>query len=173
MSERDDPFDGGYSPRRIRFYLAHWQALHSVALDPHGGRGELDALRREWELIQTTSSVSGVCLCERREYFRATPEEYTRAGGYRPEGADAIAVLLADVEHAADALPLHWVATRTIFSAQLRADVWAGRLATHRMLGMPRPQDRGIEPRDSEHRALGLLARALGWRSDEAKRGVA
>lgn len=163
MTERDDLFDGGYSPRRLRFYLVHWQSLVGIAEQPNGGRGELDALRREWELVNSDATIMGVCACERRGFYRSTPEEYGRGGGYRPEGADNIAVLLADLEHAADALPIHWATTRVIFHAQLRADVWAARLATHRHLGMPRPQDRGIEPPDSDHRALGLLAQALGW----------
>lgn len=162
-SERDDLFDGGYSPRRIRFYLSHWSALLGIAEHPGAGRGELDALRREWELVNSDATVMGVCACERRGFYRSTPAEYARGGGYRSEGADNVAVLLADLEYAADALPIHWRATATIFHAQQRADVWAARLATHRMLGMPRPQDRGIEPSDGEHRALGMMARTLGW----------
>lgn len=166
VSDRDDLFDGGYSPRRIRFYLGHWAALASIAIDPAAGRGELDALRREWELVNTDATVMGVCACERRGFYRSTPAEYARGGGYRSEGADNVAVLLADLEHAADALPIHWRATATIFHAQQRADVWAARLATHRMLGFQRPQDHGIEPSDSGHRALGMMARTLGWRSE-------
>jgi hypothetical protein len=173
MSERDDLFDGGYSPRRLRFYLGHWPALASIALDPAAGRGELDALRREWELVNNDATVMGICACERRQFYRSTPAEYARGGGYRSEGADNITVLLADLEHAADALPIHWEATRRIFEQQQRRDVWAARLATHRMLGMPRPQDHGIEPSDSEHRALGMMARTLGWRADDEQRGVA
>jgi hypothetical protein len=37
------------------------------------------------------------------------------------------------------------------------------------MLGMPRQQDRGIEPSDSEHHALGMMARTLGRRSDRGE----
>jgi hypothetical protein len=168
-----DAFDGSYSPRHIRFLLVHWQALASIAIDPAAGRGELDALRREWELVNTDATVMGVCACERRGFYRSTPAEYARGGGYRSEGAANVAVLLADLEHAADALPIHWRATAAIFHAQQRPAVWAARLATHRMLGMPRPQDRGIEPSDSGHRALGMMARTLGWRSDDEQRGVA
>lgn len=169
MSERDDLFDGGYSPRRIRFYLSHWSALRGIAEHPSAGRGELDALRREWELVNSNATVMGICACERRGFYRSTPEEYLRGSSYTPEGADNVAALLADVERAADALPIHWRATWWIFQQQGRDAIWAARLATHRMLGLQRPQDRGIEPPDSEHRALGMMARTLGWRAERGE----
>jgi hypothetical protein len=173
VSERDELFDGGYSPRRIRFYLSHWSALRGIAEHPSAGRGELDALRREWELVNNDPNIMGICACERRGFYRSTPEEYLRGSSYTPEGADNVSALLADLERAADALPIHWRATRWIFERQQRADVWAARLSTHRQMGLPRPQDRLIEPPDSDHQALGMMARTLGWRSDDEQRGVA
>jgi len=176
VSERDDLFDGGYSPRHLRFYLAHWPALASIAVDPNGGRGELDALRREWEVINTDPNIFGVCICQRRGLWRDTPEEYTRGSGWQPEAADNIAALLADVERAADALPIHWQATAAVFRWQGRDLVWGVRLATHRLMGLQRPQDRLMEPPDPKqatHVVLGMMAQTLGWRSDDAERGVA
>lgn len=158
-----DVFDGTYSPRRIAFFLHHWDALRSVAEHPMGGRGELDALRREWTIINTTPTILGICACDRRQFYRSTPEEYVGGGAFGPSEMD-VAILLADLEHAADALPLHWRATARVFARQGRTDIWGARLATHRFLGLPRRQDRLIEPTDADHRVLGLMALALGWR---------
>lgn len=166
MSAPVDVFAATYSPRRIRFLLTHWESLASIALDPRGGRGEADALDREWEVLTTDPNAYGVCVCERRGYWRPTAEEYPGGSGWQPESADNVAALLADIERATDALPIHWAATRAIFAQQDRVDTWGARLATHRHLGMQRPQDRGIEPSDSAHLVFRLLAGSLGWRDD-------
>jgi hypothetical protein len=94
------------------------------------------------------------------------------AAATRSEGADNVAVLLADLEHAADALPIHWRATAGSSSPAARRCV--GRPpATHRHAGPAAPAGSRIEPPDSDHRALGMMARTLGWRSDDEQRGVA
>jgi hypothetical protein len=168
MIEQDgDVFDGSYSPRRLRFYLAHYESLRAIAESPESARAEMDGLRREWTLVTywaERTARADVCYCADTNDGVSSPAE--RLGGPAAFGppAHAAAVILADLQRATDALPIHWAATRALYELQGRADVWGARLAAHRQLGMRRPQDRLIEPFDSRRATIGLMARGLGWR---------
>lgn len=61
----------------------------------------------------------------------------------------ALVTLVADLEQAADALPLNWSATLQVFRFQMRARIWA----TRRLTLEDVPVDRAIE----------AMARHLGW----------
>ena len=62
----------------------------------------------------------------------------------------ALACMLADLERAADELPLHWTSTLQIFRLQSRARVWSQRRLTL--------EDVGVET------AIARMARTLGWK---------
>jgi hypothetical protein len=70
-------------------------------------------------------------------------------GGGKRGRMDTV-VMLADLERATDQLPLEWAATRAIYDAQGRAQVWLKR----------RQLDAGI----TLDQAIARMARALGWR---------
>lgn len=75
------------------------------------------------------------------------------AGSGRGNAGDrkALAVLLADVESAADALPLDWDCTLQIYRLQSRGRVWAKRRLN-------------LDPNHSLDEAILRMARHLGWR---------
>lgn len=66
----------------------------------------------------------------------------------------ALVALVADLEQAADALPLEWSATRVVFWYQQRAQEWSSRRPTP---GRFMLEDVPVE------RALEAMARYLGW----------
>jgi len=72
--------------------------------------------------------------------------------------------LKADLEHAADQLPMSWTATRVIFSRQHRYSVW---LARWRMLSNPALDEPPNLPAALET-AFARMARSLGWQEDQA-----
>lgn len=154
-----DPGERGMSPRRIRFWFAHWAELETLADGGIGGRNLREYLAREWALLQERA---GICLCGPTDAVPALPAEYG-GSGFGP-AAPHFSELRASLVQAVDALPIHWRATRALFDLQGRAAVWGARLATHRTLGFQRPQDRLLEPDDGGHAAIEMLARSLGWR---------
>jgi len=83
-------------------------------------------------------------------------------GGRRLNYAD----YKADLERAADHLPLYWQATRTIFSKQHRYSVW---LARWTMAGSPQdgPDQESLELPAAVEYAIWRMARYLGWESEE------
>lgn len=62
----------------------------------------------------------------------------------------ALACLLADLERAADDLPLYWKGTLEIFKLQARARVWSQRRLNLEDISL--------------HTAVLRMARSLGWR---------
>lgn len=73
-----------------------------------------------------------------------------------------LAHLKADLEHAADQLPLYWQATRVIFSKQHRYSVWLNRwhMADNPTTG---PDQEPLELPAAVDLAIWKMAKTLGW----------
>jgi hypothetical protein len=91
-------------------------------------------------------SASGrwcVCLSE---VAPATAESRGRGG----DGVAALLCVKADLEYAADSLPISWSTTQRVFETQQRAGAWQSRFLAYRQNRAVREIDRWHEPRDSE-----------------------
>lgn len=78
-----------------------------------------------------------------------------------------LAHLKADLERAADRLPLYWQATRRIFSRQHRYSVWHDRWL---LAGSPEtgPDQEPLELPAAVELAIWRMAQSLGWAQDQA-----
>lgn len=148
----------GLSPRRVRFWIAHWQELETLADGGPGIRNLREYLAREWVLLQDRP---GICLCGPTDQQTARPATFA-GSGFGPASLH-FPELRAQLVQAGDALPLPWRATRAVFDAQGRSDVWAARLATRRLHDALRPVDREIEPQGSPIVVTERMARSTGW----------
>lgn len=160
LAEYVERQERGLSPRRVRFWLAHWQELETLADGGPGTRNLREYLAREWVLLQERP---GICLCGPTDQEVPRPAEYA-AGGYGPSSLH-FPELRATLVQAADALPLPWHATRAVFEQQQRISLWGARLAAYRLhyVTWPREQDREIEPPGSSIVVTERIARATGW----------
>lgn len=79
-----------------------------------------------------------------------------------------LAHLKADLESAADTLPVYWQATRLIFSKQHRYSVW---LARWHMAGdsTTGPDQEALELPRAVEDAVYRMAQALGWQNGDAR----
>lgn len=148
----------GLSPRRVRFWLVHFEELSTLADGGPGIRNLKEYLAREWARLQERP---GICLCGPIDEQPALPAEYG-GGTYGPASLH-FPELRATLIQAADALPLPWRATRDVFDMQGRADVWAARLATRRLHDALRAVDRDIEPPGSAFVVVQRMALSTGW----------
>lgn len=160
-------FDDVYPPGLIAFYLAHWQELRELSLGMSAS-DTAEYLRREWELIQSRRSDSfrplaqrrKVCLCDEAHEWTATP----RGGGGLGDAAGRTRRLLADLEQAADTLPVPWQATERVYRQQHRYSIpYRVRLWRYRQNVEVRDVDRQPEPEGSYRLCLRRMAEALGW----------
>lgn len=160
-------FEARYSPALIRFYLAHWEELQSLAEGTGGALGEY--LRREWEIIQSRRSDlyrplaqrRKSCVCDEQHTWSDSP----RGGGGSGDAGGRTRRLLADLELAAEQAPAHWEATRRVFRQQQRDGQWEFRRDVARRTTPGRPRDRWPEPHGSDALVVSLMARSLGWRA--------
>jgi hypothetical protein len=177
---------GHYTPSAVRWWLAgikrHVEPTdpedyshYDVLLKMIGGRSAEDAEALDHCYARVVHGGAGhrvtgewcVCLSE-----DPPPAAVTSAG----RGSDGNAALLcvkADLEHAADLLPISWSTTQRTFETLQRVGVWQARYGYYlKNLGV-REIDRWLEPRDPETRkpksaALSnwLMSRALGGVKD-------
>jgi hypothetical protein len=119
VSERDDLFtERGLSPRRVAFWLHHWQELRTLAETPGSSRDLREYVRREWIRLQERHP-SIVCLCGPTDSEPQRPSAYAGGGTYGPSSTFATD-LHATLLEAADALPFPWRVTRVVFALQQR-----------------------------------------------------
>lgn len=159
MSERDDLFDGGYGPRKIRFLLGHWAAIDALVHWPQYARDAVEGLVREWALLADEARWDHLdCLCSRLNES-PRPARFLSSTAQGPSVPAGIATH-ADIVRAADRLPLPWRGTRHVYdlmgsweedrvgrvARHRRLELYAARLAQMRSLGLPRAQDKWPEP---------------------------
>ncbi len=84
-----------------------------------------------------------VCLSER------PPSTGDARGSGGSDGFSSLLSLKADLERAADSLPISWTSTQAIYEAQGRGLLYRGRLMTYRQNLRVREIDRWLESRDA------------------------
>jgi hypothetical protein len=92
----------------------------------------------------------------------ATGPNYQGSRGGR-HGRETLVAIKADLERAADSLPLHWQQTARIFRLQRR---WQVYLARRAQAGLPAGTSDGL----GFDGCCTLMARALGWTADEGRK---
>lgn len=175
-----DLFDEHMSPLKIAFWHIqlpplgaadeivplHYLALRTAADGDSHSQDETTSLSYEWRLILAgrRDLFGRPCLCRHDIKW----PEASRGGDKRGDSRSALVGLLADLERAADSLPIPWTVTREIFRAQGREDIYDIRLAACRLFPL-RPVDAEREPIDGRGRphsrgeAYRRMAIALGW----------
>lgn len=156
-------FQASYSPKLIRFWLLHWPVLSSLAERAPGAR-ELEAKHlREWQLLADRPHFS--CLCQQMNTDPPPAPTYRGSNGYAPAGHTA-SQIRADLEGAANALPVWWRATAMIFVYQERLIEWRARLARWTAAEGSSMQSDPEPEKGSLFIVVERMARSLGWRPD-------
>jgi hypothetical protein len=158
-----DVFEPIYSPRRVEFWLAHWEELDTLVHSPKSAAHIAEHLNREWWLIQSRYAS---CIC--KELHDADTLAVDPACAHMPGGGAARSMhtalcIFSDLRLAADELPPGWLATRQIWNQQMLPD----RLVDSR-LQVWRAQRNGIErePVFARNVAIRRMAAKLGWSRD-------
>lgn len=144
-------FEPVYPPRKVEFWLEHWEELETLAYSPKASAHIAEHLNREWFLLQVRMKV---CMCAEMAddpYCQVSP-----GGGDYRAGAETIRCVVADLAQAADKLPSNWFATHKI---------WQQMAMPMREIERRSRQyeTREREPLFARHIALRRMARALGW----------
>jgi hypothetical protein len=159
----EDVFEPSYSPKKIEFWLSHWEELDTLVSSPKASAHIAEHLNREWFLLQGGWKV---CLCKElhdRDMVDPACARTPSGGGGFLAGATTALCILADLRAAADVLPAHWMATRQIWRQQMltvkaiqqRVDRWR-----HNRGHIER------EPGFARDIAVQRMAKVLGWKSE-------
>jgi hypothetical protein len=169
-SETNDAFDTAYSPRRVEFWLAHFEELETLVRSPKSSAHVAEHLNREWVMLQVRLRF---CLCQEahavdsRAVDPACQHEPTGGGAYRA-GPETALCVLSDLRHAAEHLPPGWLATRKIWWEELipqktiiqRVTDWRHQVR-HGQAYVER------EPAFARTIAVNRMANQLGWSKHE------
>ena len=155
MTDSDDLFEVTYSPRKIRFFLAHAEEVEVMALYPRQSRDTAARQIWEWQQLQDRRGLD--CMCSEN----AGPDygEAPTGGGPLGSGSHRASLVQGDLETAALALPLNWEITRRICAVlgTLTLKTWEKRYVQRH--GFPARLD--LAPSISG--ASVLMAKSLGW----------
>jgi hypothetical protein len=144
---------GAYSPRKIRYLLAHWSCVESLAERCNGTGGQADALGREWVLLcEDTRPLD--CLCPDLNARPASPRSPGGNSSYGPLTHTA-SDIRADLEGAA-----------TVLSLRLDALVVLAELCAVRWGATSTEQEAN---RRQLHLSAERMARVLGWRRNHVE----
>lgn len=146
-----------YSPRRVRFYLAHWAEVEAIAQSPASAANLRAYLQREWELLH--GARGRTCLCP----MEHAPHAETLGRSGFGDGAHGAAHVLADLARAADALPVDWAVTRLIARTMGRERLWGMAYCAAHALPASFPLAPILDPDPTLHDATLAMARTLGW----------
>lgn len=163
MSE--DPFEPVYSPKKIEFWLAHFEELITMVQSGKSSAHIAEHLNREWFLLQARLRY---CLCQEvhNAEMRAVDPAclHEPSGGTYRQGPETALCILADLRKAADALPPSWITTQKI---------WHEQMVPARQIALRREQWRAKvkagaeyeerEPAFARTIAVRRMARDLGW----------
>ena len=160
-----DPFEPIYPPRKIEFWLAHWEELYALVLTPKSSAHNAEHLNREWMLLQPRLKY---CLCQEAHAADSMASDpgctHEPTGGSYRVGGETVACVYADLMDASGKLPPGWLATRKIWREQLLGDqeinhrvlTWRIAVKYHGMAVEP-------EPWFARSEAINRMARSLGW----------
>lgn len=164
-----DLFEPVYSPHRVRFWLRHWDELETLADAPRTSAHLAEHLQREWFLLREDPKIDCLCAELHDADQRAVDPACAHApagGGSFKAGAHTASQIRADLELAANALPLVWRVTPIIFSLQGRLGQWEFRFAVSRGMAGQRPTPAMLSSLDASttfYDAARRMARSLGW----------
>jgi hypothetical protein len=159
-SEEIDPFEPVYSPKKIEFWLAHFEELVTLVQSGKSSAHIAEHLNREWFLLQARLRY---CLCKEEhdaDTLAVDPAcTHSPSGGTFRQGPETALCILADLRRAADRLPPNWVATQRIWAEQFFDErlIARRRLVAHRVGAYER------EPVFARTVAIRRMARELGW----------
>lgn len=190
-----DLFDEGISPLKIAFWHAavpqlgetradvewaapHYEALRAACATDSMSQDEMTALAYEWRLICAgrRDFMGRPCVCE--DGGIKWPAAIRGGGGSGGDSRLGPIGLIADLERAADTLPIPWESTRRIFAAQGRTQIYEIRRAAHNIFPL-RLSDTEAEPTDDRGRprsrgeAYRRMAIALGWKQKPSTEAAA
>lgn len=157
LGQTEDAFEPSYSPKKIEFFLAHWEELNSMVFDGKSSAHIAEHLNREWFLLQSRMRY---CLCG--ELHDADTRAVDPAcahmpmGGSHRNGPETALCIYADLRRAADALPPTWLVTHKIWSEQLLSPKEVEQR-------LSRCAEREREPIFARSVAVRRMARELGW----------
>lgn len=153
----DDAFEPVYTPKRIEFFLAHWEELLSMVFDGKSSAHIAEHLNREWMLLQSRMRY---CLCG--ELHDADTRAVDPACSHSPSvgshrhGPETALCIYADLRRAADSLPASWLVSHRIWTEQCMPSKEIQRRAQT-------DRDREREPIFARSVAIRRMARELGW----------
>ena len=123
LTVSDDVFEPIYSPRRIEFWLAHWEELYALVTTPKSSAHNAEHLNREWMMLQPRLRF---CLCAEAHAFDSMASDpactHEPTGGSFRVGGETVLCVYSDLMKASDTLPPGWLATRKIWREQLISD---------------------------------------------------
>lgn len=162
----DDVFEPVYSPRKVEFWLHHWEELDTLVHSPKSSAHIAEHLNREWILLQVRLRT---CLCQEAHAVDSRAVDPACAhmpsgGGSFNAGSETVRCVMADLRRAADTLPPTWLSTRQIWVEQgLDARLIAQRVQRSRYA------PRVAEPAYSRWVAIRHMAMKLGWMPQAAQ----
>ena len=156
-----DAFEPSYSPRKIEFWLAHWEELQTLVDTPRSAAHIAEHLNREWMMLQARNRY---CLCHELHAIDslavdpACTHSPSGGGGYR-RSSEAVLCIYADLHKASGELPAPWSATQRIwFDQRVPRSLVSQRVASWRK-SKPTPP----EPIFARTFAVMRMAESLGW----------
>jgi hypothetical protein len=161
-----DAFEPSYSPKKVEFWLAHWEELDALVKTPKSSAHIAEHLNREWIMLAVRMRF---CICQEQHTVDsmsvnpACTHEPSGGGAY-DSGPQAVLCVYADLMRAAEELPPGWLATRRIWHDQMIHPMAIGRrVAEWRRdvkLGKARVEPEPVFPRAI---AINRMAKWLGW----------
>lgn len=158
MIEQQDVFEPVYSPKRIEFWLAHYDELLELVFSGKTSAHIAEHLNREWFLLQSRLRH---CLCKELHAVDSLAVDpgctHSPSGGSYRQGPETALCIMADLSRAAESLPATWLATQKIWDEQ-RLD----RQRRDALRARTRILER--EPIWARSVAIRRMALELGWR---------
>lgn len=160
-----DPFEPIYSPRKIEFWLAHWEELYSLVTTPKSSAHNAEHLNREWMLLQPRLRF---CLCLEAHAIDSMAVDpgctHEPTGGSFRVGGETVLCVYADLKRAASMLPPGWLSTHRIWREQMVSDAEINlRVFTWRQAVRAGSAVVEREPVFSRPVAVNRMATSLGW----------
>jgi hypothetical protein len=156
----EDVFEPVYSPRKVEFWLDHWEELDTLVESPKSAAHIAEHLNREWVMLQVRMKT---CLCKELHASDAAAVDpgcrhEPTGGGFRTGTTTALCIV-ADLRHAADKLPPNWHATHKIWQSQMLPRTMIDQRSRV-------AEGREREPVFARYIAVKRMAGWLGWRVD-------
>jgi hypothetical protein len=159
VADTQDIFEPTYSPKRVEFWLAHFEELVALVQDGKSSAHIAEHLNREWFLLQSRLRY---CICKElhdADTLAVDPAcTHSPSGGSYRMGPETAVCILADLRKAASSLPPSWLVTHKIWQEQMMS---AREITVKRLEGRRVASER--EPIFARTVAVRRMARELGY----------